>query len=1833
MTDSQTPTPPTESEVEEPVTTPATSPLETGSAVEVESSVTIESTQGPIEARPTSTNDPDKLGGGYPAKRDISTRWSYLGLVIVLIIGAYFRFTGLNWDDGQYLHPDERFMTSVASSITPGNPLQYFDTANSTLNPFPYGSYTYGMFPLFLTRFVGQALNQADYGKIGLVGRALSGLFDLGATLGLFFLGVRFYSRKVGLLAAALYSACVLPIQLSHYFTVDSFATVFIVAAFFIADSIMEKGQRWQYAVFGILTGLAMASKINTAPVAGIVVVAGTVRLAKGYYDKEDRSALLKEVLIGWGIAGILAAISFRILQPYAFTGPSILGVGFNPRWLDIMKEVTDQVAGHADYPPNMHWADRSQLTFAWIQNAVWGVGVPLGLVATIAWVWAAIRAFQTASLDKASSKTWQSHLLLVLWVGGYFAWQNAQFWRYMRYFMPIYPFAVLLASWALLEFYDWVTSRGVQTIRQLRQTRLLKAMSVISLVTVLMVTYGYAFAFTRIYTRPHTRVAASLWMLNNIPGPLNAQIDTADGIESQPIEVPYDLILKEDAPWHRSFDVKIAGTLSGFTAFHLYAPDTVIHIKLSHQENGDEQIIEGEVTVPATPTGVPSVTVPFESRTLGGGQTYYVQYTVKSGGALKAMDLSLSNDKETILDLGQDIETPNTDPISGTIAFTPDKDITVDQLRIGTFQVTYPAETSTVKLTLSRDDAGQDKIAESTVNINLAEAATPQEFKFATVDVQKDQNLFVSLAVVSGAPVHPAGSTLVMETSWDDTLPLRTQGYDPLGGIYRTTNMEMFGNDTVAKRDNIIDALNRSDYIVVSSNRSYDAMPRLPLRYPLAVAFYEALFDCNKQRIIECAYPAQDGLQGPLGYQLVQTFESDPNIGPFSFSDQWAEEAFTVYDHPKVMLFKKTADYSPEAVSQLLDSVDLSQILEQDAASYTAMPTGLVLPADRAQAQLQNGTWSSIFDPNSLLNTNETAGVIAWYLLILLISLVSWPLVFLAMRGLPDRGYPLAKLIGLLLITWMAWLAGSYKVLMFTQLNLWLLIIVVSFISGIVVTRCWPDLVDFMRRHWRYLLVVEGITLALFLYFLAVRWGNPDLWHPWLGGEKPADFSFFQSALRTVYFPPYDPWLAGHYVNYYYYGYVVSAIPAKLLGIVPAFAYNLVLPSLFSFAGIGAFCVAFNLSALLEQFGLTATPTAEETAKRPDLLSFKWAMVAGVSAAIMLVLLGNLYQIRQFWQYLPEVADPPSSYSDNLFDQTQNVINGGWRFVTGQVGLPGDKGRWYFGASRAILHDKTDTPITEFPYFSFLYADLHPHLTSMSIILAALAWIVSLIFTAGAGLSNTFGTITEGAGWRALFKPEIILTWLAGGLIVGALQPTQTWDYPVLLVLGVVAIGTAICLQYRTFSRQLLLQILIYTAGFAILSIGFYEPFRQWFATQFTTIDIWQGLRTPLIDYLSVHGLFLFIIISILIWESRFVLKLVPFEFLLNTPLGELIPKIKNQLILAAVGVVGFIVISFVLLANDYQSVWFAGLLLIWVTALILRPSQAMPQRVWLTLVGAGLGVTIVVELVTLRGDLGRSNTVFKYYIEAWVFFSVTAAVALAWLLPNILREWSLRLRRVWLSGLGLLVAAAATYTLTATYAKVTDRWPEISNPPHTLIGNAYMLGDAPTAGTNPQPAFYDDDGTRYNLTYDYEAIQWLQRNVQGTPVIVEGNSPLYRWGSRIAINTGLPNIVGWDNHLKQHDSILPPVYIDNRLKDVSKFYNTTDPQIALDLARQYQARFIIVGALERKYYEADGLAKFSTMVQDGLLSQVFPLQTPDQPDQATYIYEIPETSANGAQ
>jgi len=183
----------------------------------------------------------------------------------------------------------------------------------------------------------------------------------------------------------------------------------------------------------------------------------------------------------------------------------------------------------------------------------------------------------------------------------------------------------------------------------------------------------------------------------------------------------------------------------------------------------------------------------------------------------------------------------------------------------------------------------------------------------------------------------------------------------------------------------------------------------------------------------------------------------------------------------------------------------------------------------------------------------------------------------------------------------------------------------------------------------------------------------------------------------------------------------------------------------------------------------------------------------------------------------------------------------------------------------------------------------------------------------------------------------------------------------------------------------------------------------------------------------------------------------------------------------------------------------------------------------------------------------------------------------------------------------LGALLFAALLYPLLATPAKWNIRMNR--DTPNTLDGAAFMpyveYGDTDYAGNSRIIRLVEDQG----------AIEWLQRNVQGTPVVMEahGSNPYRSIAGRVAMYTGLPTVIGWDWHQRQQRAIAPGSVVTNRIDDVNRFYNTPDTAEAWNILQRYGVEYVVVGSLERTYYAPEGLAKFDQMVAEGMLTEVF--------------------------
>src|SRR3712207_4326613 len=407
-----------------------------------------------------------------------------LALIPILLFGAALRFHGLNWDGGHHLPPDELFLAMVGGAVRfPANPLDYFDTRRSTLNPYNQGfdGFAYGTAPLFLARGVAELVGRASYDGIPSVGRALSALFDVGTILLVFLLGRLVYGTVVGLVAAALTAATVLHVQLSHFFAVDTFLAFATTLALYAAYRAWLFGGNTNFALLGFALGLGVATKLSAAMMLPIVGLAALVPAPNG-----ERRALLDRVI--WLLmCGAVALVVYRVAEPYSFDASTPLG--FRPnvqRFTDLDRWVKIS-SGEIEVPFMIQWANTPNPRFALTSLVTWGFGPAAGL--------SALAGLALALFELRRWPTGGRHLLLVAWAGLNLLYFGFQYAKFMRYFLPAYPTLAVLAAWLLVRVSGEVAARAGRVVGPLLR---LVAPGVV------LATAVYAVMFSQIYTRPN---------------------------------------------------------------------------------------------------------------------------------------------------------------------------------------------------------------------------------------------------------------------------------------------------------------------------------------------------------------------------------------------------------------------------------------------------------------------------------------------------------------------------------------------------------------------------------------------------------------------------------------------------------------------------------------------------------------------------------------------------------------------------------------------------------------------------------------------------------------------------------------------------------------------------------------------------------------------------------------------------------------------------------------------------------------------------------------------------------------------------------------------------------------------------------------------------------------------------------------------------------------------------------------------------------------------------------------------------------------------------------
>ncbi len=955
-------------------------------------------------------------------------------------------------------------------------------------------------------------------------------------------------------------------------------------------------------------------------------------------------------------------------------------------------------------------------------------------------------------------------------------------------------------------------------------------------------------------------------------------------------------------------------------------------------------------------------------------------------------------------------------------------------------------------------------------------------------------------------------GAVIAIE-HWDDALPLNLS--DRARDQYEYLELAVFDREDTRKRSALMSALRNADVLVLASNRGWGSIPRMPQRYPLAGRFYAALFG------------------GELGFERAAEFRSLPSLGPWRIDDAAAEEAFTVYDHPQVLVFRRNGD-NTDAVQTAFARID-------ERAAVPVLPRvatarSFELTPERAAQVRQSFSWPAVFETRPI---GGAFAAVLWFVATLLATLALWPLIWRAAGRLPDAGYAIARVLGPALLVLPAWWLASLGWLDFDVPALGVSLGLVAVLGGLVLARSGRRFIAALRAKWRPILGVELLWLGAFVGYLALRARNPDVWHPVFGGEKPMDFAHLNAVIRSATFPPFDPWYAGSQLNYYYFGHVPTAALAKTLGVVPSVAYNLALAGYAAGAVAAVYALGYGVWSLFRRGGAPAH-------------------AVGFTSVLFVLIAGNLHSGLQLVRIAQRHVADPTSVGGVLAQIPLTVFGGD---------LQRDYDLW--APTRVI-----PGTVNEFPWFTFSYGDLHPHLMNFGFTVVALLGALAIL---ALGERDRRTRLLDVRAWVGLLVLQ--------ALVLGLHRVTNPWDFPTYTAITLMVLTYALWRSRRLAARALVAWTLAGAVALAVVGQVAFLPFHQ------TYVDFFGGLAltpetTPVYQWLLIFGVPLAVLLTLI------ATVLTPSGTGRSPPgararRGWLSGRVTALPPLAAATLV---VISLV----AWQQPWSTRVILVGLVLLVALAAWRARNDPLLLLpiafFGAGLLLTAIPEVATVRDDIGRLNTVFKTYLQAWLLLGVGAALAIPILGPRLWRRTGGRLRPLrvaWVGAVSLLAATALVYPLAATPHKLALR---IQDLPPTLDGEAFLAGGAIV-----------DDGKPVELTSDLAAFRWLRTNLTGSPTILEAPTTIYRWGGRVSVYTGLPSVIGWDWHAKQqHWGYVHAV--EARWDDARELFATPDPRRARVLLTRYGVDLIYVGEFERTLYSPDQLGKFEQMSDLGV-------------------------------
>lgn len=823
----------------------------------------------------------------------------------------------------------------------------------------------------------------------------------------------------------------------------------------------------------------------------------------------------------------------------------------------------------------------------------------------------------------------------------------------------------------------------------------------------------------------------------------------------------------------------------------------------------------------------------------------------------------------------------------------------------------------------------------------------------------------------------------------------------------------------------------------------------------------------------------------------------------------------------------------------------------------------------------------------------------LTWYLTMQVFALAGLPLAFVWLRRLRSRGYAAAKALGLLLTGVVVWWGGILHLWENTTSAILVAAGLVFAVGLWALRRYRVEIRPWLQEQRVFILTTEALFFGALLLWTVVRASQPQL--ETAGGEKWMEIAFLNAVLRAPQVPPHDPWLSGYAISYYYLGYFLLGMLTRLSALSATVAFNLGCAGWFALAAVGAYGIVYDL---LERRGVLRALFA------PLLL-----LLTGNAAGLLEVLHARGLLSAEFWTWLDirninTTPQPPFSWIPTRFF-------------------------WWWQGSRVLTDyapwgDRIEI-IDEFPAFSFTLGDMHPHVLALPFVLLAVALTLNLYRTLregefskgwGARLAPLAGyALTLGAlGFLNTWDFPIYWVLMVGGIVLARYARS--------------AGGASTFRHMWTRFFDALWRTLPEGVILGVLSVFLYFPF--WYALRSQAGGVLPNLfnATHWPQFVVMFAPLLIPLLGVIAGAARD--AGVPWQWVLIGGVGLVLAIALLGLLVGAGAAYPYLQsvwrgepvqglsIAPEMVVEGIVARWlrpWVGLALaLGVAAVVLallkrsavsdQPSAVSSESVApgpestipdpqstihnpksppppyslfstpysqfpLLLVLIGLLLTLAPEYVYLKDVfMTRMNTIFKFYFQAWILWSLAGAWQIArWLEPHEARNGECFPWRALAVGLScLLIAVGLLYTVLAVPARAHEH-----GTPWTLDGAAWLATSRPT---------------------DYAAIRWLNANVEGAPVIVEAPGDQHRayiYEGRVSALTGLPTMLGWGGHQRQWRGNYDEP--GRREVELETLFTTLDPTEAQAILARYNVTYIYIGQVERERYPAEGLDKFTAM------------------------------------